>query len=88
VIDSISYVVLFFPSLTALAVIGYFEANYAMQINEASDQTPWRPYLWPFKFVVPLACVLLIIQGLSEFLKSFYMARTGIELEHKEKVEV
>ena len=29
-----------------------------------------------------------MIQGFSELLKSFYMARTGIELEHKEKVEV
>jgi TRAP-type mannitol/chloroaromatic compound transport system permease small subunit len=38
--------------------------------------------------VVPAACILLMIQGLSELLKSLYMARTGIELEHKEKVEV
>ena len=38
--------------------------------------------------VVPLACLLLLIQGISEIIKSFYMARTGIELEHKEKIEV
>jgi TRAP-type mannitol/chloroaromatic compound transport system permease small subunit len=88
VIDSISYIVFFFPSLTALAIIAYAEASYAMSIMEMSDQTPWRPYLWPFKFIVPISCALLMIQGISEFLKSFYMARTGIELEHKEKVEV
>jgi TRAP-type mannitol/chloroaromatic compound transport system permease small subunit len=87
-IDSISYVVFFFPSLTALGIISYNEAYYSFVINETSDQTPWRPILWPFKYVVPAACALLIIQGFSEFLKSFYMARTGIELEHKEKVEV
>ena len=87
-IDSISYVVLFFPSFTALMIIGLIEANYAFSINETSEQTPWRPILWPFKYVVPLACLLLLIQGFSEFLKSFYMARTGVELEHKEKVEL
>jgi TRAP-type mannitol/chloroaromatic compound transport system permease small subunit len=87
-IDSIAYVVFFFPSLTALMVIGLIEANYAYSINETSEQTPWRPILWPFKYIVPLACLLLLIQGFSEFLKSFYMARTGIEIEHKEKVEV
>jgi TRAP-type mannitol/chloroaromatic compound transport system permease small subunit len=38
--------------------------------------------------VVPLTCALLLIQGISEFLKSLYMARTGIEIEIKEKVEV
>jgi TRAP-type mannitol/chloroaromatic compound transport system permease small subunit len=87
-IDTISYVVFFFPSLTVLMILSYHEAEYSRQINEMSDQTPWRPILWPFKFMVPLACLLLIIQGISELLKSFYMARTGVELEHKEKVEV
>jgi TRAP-type mannitol/chloroaromatic compound transport system permease small subunit len=87
-IDSISYVVFFFPGLAILLVISTEEALYAFRINELSDQTPWRPILWPFKAVVPLACLLLIVQGISEFLKSLYMARTGVELEHKEKVEV
>jgi TRAP-type mannitol/chloroaromatic compound transport system permease small subunit len=87
-IDSIAYIVFFFPSLVMLFVISWQEAVYAFNINELSDQTPWRPVLWPFKFVIPVACLLLIIQGVSELLKSLYMARTGIELEHKEKVEV
>ena len=37
---------------------------------------------------VPLTCVLLLIQGISETIKSIYAARWGIELEHKEKVEI
>jgi TRAP-type mannitol/chloroaromatic compound transport system permease small subunit len=87
-IDSISYLVFFFPSLTILFFISLNEGLYAWQINELSDQTPWRPLLWPFKLIVPLACLLLLVQGVSELLKSLYMARTGVELEHKEKVEV
>jgi TRAP-type mannitol/chloroaromatic compound transport system permease small subunit len=38
--------------------------------------------------VVPLACLLLLIQGVSESIKSLWAARTGIELEHKEKIEI
>jgi TRAP-type mannitol/chloroaromatic compound transport system permease small subunit len=38
--------------------------------------------------VIPLAVLLLLIQGISETIKSVWAARTGIELEHKEKVEV
>ena len=64
------------------------EAWYACSISETSEQTPWRPILWPFKVVVPLACLLLLIQGVSETIKSVWAARTGIELEHKEKIEV
>jgi TRAP-type mannitol/chloroaromatic compound transport system permease small subunit len=87
-IDTISYIVFFFPSLMMLLLISLNEFHYSFQINETSDQTPWRPVLWPFKFVVPLACLLLLIQGVSELIKSIYMVRTGVELEHKEKVEV
>jgi TRAP-type mannitol/chloroaromatic compound transport system permease small subunit len=87
-IDTISYVVFFFPSLIILLVISWNEFHYSFQINETSDQTPWRPVLWPFKGVVPLACLLLLIQGVSELIKSIYMWRWGVELEHKEKVEI
>lgn len=88
VIDSISYIVFFFPALAILGYIGLHEAIYAFNIGEESDQSPWRPILWPFKAVIPLACLLLLIQGISELIKSIYAARTGIELEQKEKVEV
>jgi TRAP-type mannitol/chloroaromatic compound transport system permease small subunit len=87
-IDAIAYVVFFFPSLITFLVVSWNEGYYAYQINETSEQTPWRPILWPYKMVVPLACLLLLIQGISETIKSIYAARTGIELEHKEKVEV
>jgi len=87
-IDATSYILFFFPGFIALLAISWQEFTYSYQINEVSDQTPWRPYLWPFKGMVPLACLLLLIQGVSELLKSLYMAHTGLELEHKEKVEV
>jgi TRAP-type mannitol/chloroaromatic compound transport system permease small subunit len=87
-IDSIAYLALFFPSLILFFVVGADEGWYAFTINETSEQTPWRPILWPFKMVIPLTCLLLMIQGVSEVIKSLHAALTGIELEHKEKVEV
>jgi TRAP-type mannitol/chloroaromatic compound transport system permease small subunit len=88
VIDSLSYLIFFFPSLLVLFFISLDDAFYSWTINETSDQTAWRPRLWPFRAVVPLACLLLLVQGISELLKSLYMARTGAEIEHKEKVEI
>ena len=87
-IDSIAYLVFFFPAIFLFLVVSWNEGWYAFSIGEVSEQTPWRPILWPFKMVVPLACLLLLIQGVSETIKSLYAARTGIELEHKEKIEV
>ena len=88
IIDSIAYIVFFFPVDHPLPVVSGAEGWYAFQIGETSEQTPWRPILWPFKMVVPLACLLLLIQGVSETIKSLWAARTGIELEHKEKIEI
>lgn len=87
-IDSVAYIGFFFPALIALLVVSWGEGWYAFQINEVSEQTPWRPILWPFRMVVPLASLLLMIQGVSETIKSVYAAGTGVELEHKEKVEL
>lgn len=87
-VDSISYLVFFFPSLIMLLVASGNEAWYAWGIGEMSEQTPWRPLLWPYKTVVPVTCVMLLLQGVSEVIKSVFAWRTGIELEHKEKIEV
>ncbi len=88
IIDSTAYIVFFFPAIVTFLVVSWGEGWYAFQIGETSEQTPWRPILWPFKWVVPLAFLLLLIQGVSETIKSVYAARLGIELEHKEKVEI
>ena len=87
-IDAIAYIGFFFPSLIVFLVVSWGEGWYAFTINEVSEQTPWRPILWPYKMVIPATCLLLLIQGVSETIKSVYAARTGVELEHKEKVEV
>ena len=87
-IDSVAYTVFFFPALIVFFTVTWGEGWYAFQIGEVSEQTPWRPILWPYKMVIPATCLLLIIQGVSETIKSVYAARTGTELEHKEKVEV
>ena len=88
VIDSVAYLVFFFPSIFVFLLVSGAEGWYAFEIGETSEQTPWRPILWPFKMVVPLTCLLLLIQGVSEAIKSVYAARTGIELEHKVKIEI
>ena len=88
VIDSIAYLVFFFPSIFVFMLVSGAEGWYSFSIGEESEQTPWRPLLWPYKLVVPLTCVLLLIQGVSEVIKSLWAARTGVELEHKEKIEI
>jgi TRAP-type mannitol/chloroaromatic compound transport system permease small subunit len=40
--------------------------------DERSADTSWFPPLWPLKAVVPASALLLIVQGVSELLKSLH----------------
>ena len=83
-IDFYAYIVLFFPGMILLFGASVDDAWRAFMMDERSEQTVWRPLLWPLKSVVPLTAALLLVQGVSEILKSWFMMRTGREFEHKE----
>jgi len=87
-IDAVAYLFFFFPAMTLLFYASVDEAWYAFKMGELSEQTAWRPYLWPFKAVVPLTALLLMIQGVSELLKSLYLARTGRALTRAETTQI
>lgn len=80
IVDASLYLLLFFPGLIFFMFAGWDEALHAWDIRERSDASPWRPIVYPFKTVVPVAAVLLLIQGISEFFKSTYAAIKGRKL--------
>jgi TRAP-type mannitol/chloroaromatic compound transport system permease small subunit len=88
IIDLCSYLILFFPSMITLMIIGYDAAEYSWNINERSQESMWRAVMWPFRASIPLAAVLFMIQGVSETLKCVYQIRYGREFQHREKLEV
>lgn len=73
--DMIIYVCFFFPAHIVFLQIGwnYFYRSY--QQNEAIISSPWMPIIWPMKFAIPLGLSLMILQGLSETIKSYYAFR-------------
>jgi TRAP-type mannitol/chloroaromatic compound transport system permease small subunit len=76
-VDTLCYLVFFFPPLIAFLVAtwDYFYKSYEQ--GERIMTSPWMPIVWPFKLVLPLATVLLLLQGVSELLKSIHAARKG-----------
>ena len=87
-VDAAAYLFFFFPGLLLVFFSSIDEAYHAWLIMERSEQTAWRPILAPFKTVVPLTALLLIVQGVSEFLKALWAARTGTVLGKKEAIEI
>jgi len=76
-IDTVSYLLFFFPGMILLFLFGFEEARQSWSVLETSDASPWRPPLYPLKTVIPFTAVLLFLQGVSEFLKSTYAALQG-----------
>lgn len=87
-IDTIAYVVFFFPAMAVLFWITLDDAQYAYSINEKSNVSAWQPIIWPLRWCIPITCALLLIQGVSELMKSAHAWRTGRPLVHHEKIEV
>ena len=76
-VDAVLYLFFFFPGIIFFFLAGWDEALHAWEIKELSDATPLRPPLYPFKTVIPVTAVLLLLQGVSELLKSIYAAFRG-----------
>jgi TRAP-type mannitol/chloroaromatic compound transport system permease small subunit len=87
-IDAICYLFFFFPGILLILVFGWQEAWHAWEIGEQADASPWRPPLYPFKMVIPLSALLLLLQGIAEFLKSLYAVRTGRLYATREAIEI
>ena len=45
--------------------------------KESSIYTPWEPPLWHFKAIAPVAFLLLILQGIAEFIRNLKVAIKG-----------
>jgi TRAP-type mannitol/chloroaromatic compound transport system permease small subunit len=88
IIDMVSYVFLFYPVMITFMLVSFDATLHSYDTGERSQESVWRAIMWPFRATVPLAAVLLMIQGVSEVLKCWYQIQFGREFEHKEKVEI
>ena len=75
--DLVLYILFFFPAIFAFMVSGwrYFLESYHQ--NERSMFSPTGPVIWPFKFLIPLVGVLLLLQGLAEVVRCVRCIRDG-----------
>ena len=75
-LDLALYIVFFLPGICALIWAGWTFFGDALAIRETTfNATPLPVY--PFKFVIPLAGALVLMQGLSEMLRCIVCLRTG-----------
>ena len=77
IIESTLYIVFYWPGLLTFLFMSTDFAYMAWYRGERGMDTAWMPHMGPIKTVLPLGVIFLLIQGVSELLKSLYAARKG-----------
>ena len=75
-IDLALYLVFFLPGIVALTWAGWSFANESLAIREQTFNADPIP-VYPFKFVVPIAGAVLLLQGLVEIVRCVMCLRDG-----------
>ncbi|GAB4067525.1 TRAP transporter small permease subunit [Ancylobacter sonchi] len=75
--DLVLYFLFYFPGILALIYSGwgYFHLSYLL--NEHSSFSPDGPVIWPFKALIPITGVLMLLQGVVEVARCIICIRTG-----------
>lgn len=77
IVDATLYILFYFPGLIVFLFMATDFAYLAWLRGERGMATAWMPHMGPIKTVLPVGIVLLLIQGVSELLKSLYAATRG-----------
>ena len=85
-IDLVLYIVFFLPGIVALTYAGWTYANEALAIREKTFSATPLP-LYPFKFVIPFAGGLLLLQGVVEIVRCVRCLQTGEWPSREQDVE-
>ena len=76
-VDFWLYLFFYFPGLSFFLYMTTGFVIESIQRGEKGMDTAWMPYMWPIKSCLWFGIVFLIIQGVSELLKSHYAMTKG-----------
>jgi TRAP-type mannitol/chloroaromatic compound transport system permease small subunit len=76
-VDSALYLLCYFPAMLIFLWVSSQWAWVSVVRGERGTDTAWMPLLGPLKSALPIGIVFLLVQGVSELLKSLHAARSG-----------
>jgi len=76
-VDFWLYLLFYFPGLLFFFYMTTGFVLESIKRGERGMDTAWMPFLWPIKACLWLGILFLLIQGISELLKSYYAWKKG-----------
>lgn len=86
-LDLVLYISFFIPGVVALCWAGYIYAGESWAINEHSNITSEGPPVYPFKTIIPIAGLFILIQGVVEIIRCVMCIKLGEWPSREEDVE-
>ena len=75
-IDLVLYIVFFLPGIAALTWSGWTYFQDSVALNEQTFNADPLP-VYPFKFMIPFAGALVLMQGIAEIIRCIVCLKTG-----------
>lgn len=76
-IELVLYFIFFYPGVTALIIAGYGYAHDSFGYQEVSVNSPVGVPIWQLKALIPLAGIMLFIQGIAQVIRCILCIQTG-----------
>ena len=76
-IDFWLYLLFYFPGLIVFLYMTIGFVGESIQRGERGMDTTWMPFMWPIKSCLLIGIIFLLVQGVSELLKSYWAAKKG-----------
>jgi TRAP-type mannitol/chloroaromatic compound transport system permease small subunit len=76
-IELVLYFIFFYPGVTALIIAGYGYAHDSFGYKEVSVNSPVGVPIWQLKALIPLAGIMLFIQGIAQVIRCILCLRDG-----------
>ncbi len=76
-IELVLYFIFFYPGVTALIIAGYGYAHDSFGYREVSVNSPVGVPIWQLKALIPLAGMMLFIQGIAQVIRCVLCIRDG-----------
>ena len=86
-LDLALYILFFIPGVIAFCWAGYRYAGESWAIREHSNITADGPPIYPFKTIIPIAGIVLLMQGIVEIIRCILCLKRGEWPSREEDVE-
>jgi TRAP-type mannitol/chloroaromatic compound transport system permease small subunit len=75
--DFVLYILFYFPAVIALVYSGFVFARLSWRFGETSVYSPASIPIWQLKALIPIAGIVLLLQGISEIVRCWRCMKSG-----------